>query len=175
MRADRRKFGLRAAAFAAAFTLTLSLTPTTDAYGYPVESENSKRLCMERSDPVLQQSRSNTAPVPTDKSRPAKPKGNPGNWIPLWSYPRGRCCRGCPEGVVAFTLTIGTNGRPTKCEITSSSGHLELDEITCPNLMKRAKFDPALEAEGNPVVGEWSSKVHWKYPDPTPNPTAFSP
>ena len=175
MRANRQRVGLKAALLTVAVTLTLPLAPATDAYGYPVESENSNQVRSEHSDPVPQQTGNNTTPIPTDKSRPAKPKGNPGNWVPQSAYPRVMCCRGCPKGVVAFTLTIGINGLPTNCEITRSSGHYDLDAATCPNLMRRAKFDPALDTKGNPVVGEWSSKMRWEYPALTPTPTAALP
>ncbi len=164
MRANRRKVGLRTAAFTAVVTLTLPLTAATDAYGYSVESEYSNQVPSEQSDPFPQQTSSNTAPAPTEKSRPARPKGNPGNWVPKSAYPRINCCRGCPEGVVGFTLTIGKNGRPTKCEITSSSGHYDLDAATCPNLMKRARFEPATDSYGYPIESYYSNRVRWEQP-----------
>jgi TonB family protein len=91
-----------------------------------------------------------------------QPKGNPGNWVPQSAYPRGPHTNF--EGTVGFTLTVGPDGRPTKCEVTNSSGNIELDRAACSNLMKRAKFGAATDAYGYPIASEYSNKVRWVIP-----------
>jgi protein TonB len=65
------------------------------------------------------------------------------------------------EGTVAFTLDIDTRGCPTRCTITKSSGFATLDDATCPILMKRARFQPAVDANGVPITATWSNKFTW--------------
>jgi periplasmic protein TonB len=102
---------------------------------------------------------------PKKKAPPTKPKakGSPGNWVPESQYPRG-ALRDKREGRVGFTLSVGANGRPTGCTVTSSSGHADLDQAACDNLMKRAKFDPATE-DGQPVASSYSNAVTWQIRD----------
>lgn len=96
------------------------------------------------------------------KSQPLKPKGNPGSWVPQSAYPRGPLRDGV-EGTVGFTLSVGPDGRPTNCSVTSSSGNGELDAAACSNLMKRAKFDPKME-NGQAVASSYSNRVRWVIP-----------
>jgi protein TonB len=66
------------------------------------------------------------------------------------------------EGTVRFELTIGTDGRVTGCRITESSGYSDLDRATCRLMEKRARFQPARDANGNPVEDTYRSFLDWK-------------
>jgi TonB family protein len=68
------------------------------------------------------------------------------------------------EGTVGFRLTVGPNGVATHCETTSSSGWSDLDAATCSNVLRRARFDPALDQDGEPTTGFYSNRVNWKIP-----------
>ncbi len=96
------------------------------------------------------------------KSSPLKPKGQPGNWVPQSAYPRGPLRDGI-SGTVGFTLSVGADGKPTGCQVTSSSGNGELDAAACSNLMKRAKFEPKYE-DGQAVPSSYSNRVRWEIP-----------
>ena len=100
--------------------------------------------------------------VKAGKSEPLKPKGNPGSWVPQSAYPRGPLRDGI-SGTVGFTLSVGPDGRPTNCSVTSSSGNGELDAAACSNLMKRAKFSPKME-NGQAVASTYSNRVRWEIP-----------
>ena len=65
------------------------------------------------------------------------------------------------DGRVRFTLEIDPNGRPTNCKIESSSGSTRLDENTCRLAVRRARFDPARDADGNAIKGSWTSSIRW--------------
>ncbi len=91
------------------------------------------------------------------------PRGNAGRWATSSDYP-ARALRDDIEGTTGFRLTIGPDGRTTDCTVTSSSGSSDLDETTCRSLTRRARFAPATDAAGNPVVGSWSSRVRWEIP-----------
>lgn len=67
-------------------------------------------------------------------------------------------------GITAFVLTIGTNGRPTACQVTDSSGHPVLDVTACTLVRQRARFAPGT-LDGKPVESRWRSRIVWKMPD----------
>jgi len=68
------------------------------------------------------------------------------------------------EGTTRFRLTVNADGRVSDCQITGSSGHADLDEAACKNLTRRARFRPALDANGNPTTGSYSNAVRWQIP-----------
>ena len=100
---------------------------------------------------------------PKDKSQSAKARGNPGNWANTNDYP-SRALQQEREGTAGFKVTIGPNGRVVDCQITASSGHPDLDQATCSNVSRRARFEPALDSNGNPTTGTFSSRVRWQIP-----------
>lgn len=106
-------------------------------------------------------------PPPPPPARPQRPnpeaRGNPGNWANANDYP-SRALREEREGTTRFRLTVNTDGRVSDCQITGSSGHSDLDEAACKNLTRRARFRPALDANGNPMVGYYSNAVRWEIP-----------
>ncbi|MFC4293277.1 energy transducer TonB [Sphingorhabdus arenilitoris] len=93
----------------------------------------------------------------------AKPKGSPGSWIEMRDYPSS-ALRDRREGTTSFRLTIGSDGRVDNCEITSSSGHADLDAATCTAMTRRARFTPARGANGLETTGSYDSRVVWKVP-----------
>lgn len=106
------------------------------------------------------------APPPPPKATPvaAQPRNNPGSWATSNDYP-SRALREEREGTTGFRLTVGTDGRPTDCQITSSSGSPDLDEATCSNVMRRARFKPATDSNGQPTTGTYVSRVRWVIPE----------
>ena len=104
-------------------------------------------------------------PPPAPRFQPvaARPKGNPGNWATTNDYP-SRALREEREGTSGFRLTVGPDGKVVDCTITRSSGSPDLDEATCSNIRRRARFDPAKDGEGNPTTGSYSSSVRWVIP-----------
>lgn len=102
-------------------------------------------------------------PPKTGKERPAVPAGNPGVWVSVSDYPPA-ALREQRQGVTAFRLGIGADGRPKTCDITGSSGSPDLDAHTCGLVMRRAIFKPALDAKGQPTEGSFSSRIRWLIP-----------
>ena len=149
-----------------AYVLMLaSATPTTAIKSPPIESA---KICPDGTE-VLQ---SNTCEAPQTestmigislKARPAKAKNYPGSWVTTNDYP-SRALSLMQEGLTSFRLTVGKDGRATTCQITESSGVPELDMATCTNAVWRARFDPALDADGNPIEGAYSNRVMWRIP-----------
>ncbi len=102
-------------------------------------------------------------PAPRFTPKGAAPKGNPGNWATTNDYP-SRALREEREGTTGFRVSIGTDGKVTDCQITRSSGSPDLDEATCANIRRRARFTPATDGEGNPTTGSYGSSVRWVIP-----------
>lgn len=104
------------------------------------------------------------APPPPKVVKAMSPKGNPGNWVTNNDYPT-RALRENRAGVTGFRLTIGSDGRPTGCDVTSSSGSPDLDSTACSLLMRRAKFTPGQDSDGNPTGGVYASRFRWVIPE----------
>lgn len=100
-----------------------------------------------------------TSPV----ASPPTPRGNPGAWVSTNDYPSA-ALREEREGRVTFRATVGIDGRVSDCIVVQSSGSADLDEVTCTNVKRRARFQPATDAAGEPTVGEWSNFVNWSIP-----------
>ncbi|MEY4055906.1 MAG: hypothetical protein RL519_1241 [Pseudomonadota bacterium] len=105
------------------------------------------------------------APVPAPRFQPKQPtpKGNPANWATTNDYPT-RALREEREGTTSFRVTVGPDGRVTGCSVTSSSGSPDLDDATCANVTRRARFNPATDGEGQPTSGSYSNRVRWVIP-----------
>lgn len=102
-------------------------------------------------------------PPPKGPTQQAQPRGNPASWATTNDYP-SRALREERAGTTGFRLTIDTEGRVSDCQITSSSGHADLDQATCDNVRRRARFRPAMDA-GVPVQSTYSNRVRWVIPE----------
>jgi protein TonB len=67
------------------------------------------------------------------------------------------------EGKVIADLTISPEGKVSACKIVKSSGHQILDDATCNIMIKRARFAPARDSNGNPVEDHFRTPpVNWE-------------
>jgi Gram-negative bacterial TonB protein C-terminal len=144
--------------------------PATNAYGYAIESEYSNKVRWVIPYYPTPYDEGTTSSS-TDKSRAVRPKHMPSlpnpPLAPIYS----------PVGTsMGFTLVIGPNGRPSRCDVTASSGFPKIDKATCDRLIKQARFEPALDRNGQPTEGTYSHHVKLKKdPALTPTPTAAVP
>ncbi|WP_298198802.1 energy transducer TonB [Novosphingobium sp.] len=110
---------------------------------------------------TIQEPRPTVSPALTQRPRPL---GRPGEWVTEADYPTS-ALRLDHAGTVGFVLTVSAAGRVTGCEITRSSGFAELDTATCALLQRRARFEPARDAAGQPATGTYANAVRWQLPD----------
>lgn len=103
-------------------------------------------------------------PAPKIDAVAATPRGRPQSWVTTDDYPSS-ALRAEAQGTTAFRLDVGTDGRVTNCTVTSSSGHSALDDQTCKLLMRRARFNPAKDSNGNATTGVYSSRMKWEIPE----------
>lgn len=94
----------------------------------------------------------------------ARAKGDPGGWITRNDYPT-RAIREEWTGLTRLRLTIGSDGRVAGCEVTSSSGHPELDNVACDRVTRRARFEPARSSDGAAMAGRYETSVRWVLQD----------
>lgn len=105
---------------------------------------------------------------PSEGARPAQPaRGALAYYFSTDDYPPSALARGA-EGVVRFQLEIGPDGLVKTCDILSSSGDPALDAVTCSILLGRARYTPARDAAGRPVIGRDVASVTWRLPPPEP-------
>lgn len=90
----------------------------------------------------------------------ATPTSNPWRWIKSSDYPAAAIAEG-RGGVSSFRLTVDASGSVSACEITGSSGHEDLDAITCTAIQREARFNPS--PTGN-FARYYSNRVTWKVP-----------
>jgi TonB family protein len=88
---------------------------------------------------------------------------NPAKWATIDDYPKEALERG-QQGFPAFRLTVSPDGKPQRCQIVESSGFPALDAGTCALIQRRAKFRPALDEAGQPMVGVYRGYFAWRFP-----------
>ena len=96
--------------------------------------------------------------------RLARPRNAPSGWLSPDDYPRRPLVDGV-EGVAAYRLIVGTNGRVSACEVTRSTGNGQLDAATCKFIERRARFEPATDESGAKVIGSYTGTVKWEIPE----------
>lgn len=115
---------------------------------------------------VIQTAAPPPAPPPPppgpSKARGVKPKGQ-GSWAARIqsNYPT-RAAREEREGRVGVRVTVGPDGKVSACSVSGSSGSPDLDEAACDGMQRYARFDPALDADGNPVSSSYSTAIVYK-------------
>lgn len=102
-------------------------------------------------------------PAPKGPTSGAVPKSNPGGWATDADYPQ-KALREERAGTTGFRLTVGADGRVVDCTVTSSSGSPDLDDATCKNVTRRARFKPAMQ-DGTPVQSTYSNRIRWVIPE----------
>ena len=109
--------------------------------------------------PVVAQGPTPTAPpecaATASCTRSAIPKGSPNRWISQDDYP----ANATGSGNVSITLVIDVTGKPVSCVVRISSGLDLFDQTACTMLQKRARFSPALDAYGRPIVGQYETRA----------------
>jgi TonB family protein len=96
--------------------------------------------------------------------RPPRPTGNPGRWVTANDYPY-LALRAAEEGIVTVRLTISRFGFVRQCVVIGTSGSGTLDQTTCKQMVRRAEFLPARDAEDRAVEGSYTQSVSWMIPE----------
>ena len=94
--------------------------------------------------------------------RKATPIGLPQNWLVSNDYPIPKLKEGA-RSIVDYRLNVDQAGLPTTCHIQQStrgkSSDKSFDDAVCKGLMQRARFEPALDADGHPIASYHIGRV----------------
>lgn len=104
------------------------------------------------------------APVAPTISKAAGPKGNPADWFSTDDYPSDALSAEA-QGTTGIKWEINTAGRVENCVVTRSSGNKSLDNATCRAVLRRGKYTPALDQNGQPMRSSSSRNVVWRLPE----------
>jgi len=98
-----------------------------------------------------------TGPFPPNRGLTAL---NPGGWVRADDFRRLSGSR-FGSGTVRFTLLVNERGRVEECAVNASSGSRDFDAKACRSLQKRARFEPATDANGDARSARYSSSVRF--------------
>ncbi len=96
-------------------------------------------------------------------SRRATPTNAPGSWLSSDDFPSAAAFMG-HNGLVQIRLDVSEAGAVTKCSVLERTNPDDFADITCKQILKRARFTPALDSSGHPVASYFMSSVHWMSP-----------
>ena len=96
-------------------------------------------------------------------SRTVTPLKSPDKWIMPSDYPNEMLSAGQPA-LVSFRLSIGPDGVPADCHIQATTRPKEFDNAVCKSVMRRARFFPALDAQGQPLASYYQNNVYFRIP-----------
>ena len=88
---------------------------------------------------------------------------NAKTWIGPDDYPAS-ALRKNEQGFVVISFDIAVDGHVGNCTVARSSGYAELDSLPCRLLVRRARFEPARNAQGTPVATKGSKSVPFSLP-----------
>ncbi|RGP41797.1 hypothetical protein BPTFM16_02106 [Altererythrobacter insulae] len=92
-----------------------------------------------------------------DKARGAVPVDQD-TWSKYIKYP-DYLLRSRVVGEVRIRLTVAPSGKAVNCQVTGSSSPQVFDDEVCFALIKHARFEPALDLEGQPTTSYYTQEV----------------
>lgn len=93
--------------------------------------------------------------------RKATPVGSSSSWVVTGDYPT-EMLRSAQAAIIEFRLSVGADGVPTACHIQSTTRPKKFDQAVCQSVMRRARFEPALDAAGSPITSYHQNTVHFQ-------------
>jgi hypothetical protein len=97
---------------------------------------------------------------------PATPRAG-ADWISPNDYPPA-ALRKNEFGYVGFSVLVGPDGKPEKCDVTAPTAFNDLNDLSCSLVMRRGRFKPAAGPDGNPAYGIFRSWASWMVADDLP-------
>jgi TonB-like protein len=94
-------------------------------------------------------------------TRPVKPVEAPQKWLRSSDFPTTAMWSGA-NGIVQFRLDVDPDGKVTGCYILARTSPDLFADVTCNAITRRAKLQPALDAQGKAVRSYFVQKVIWR-------------
>tara|TARA_B100001179_G_scaffold165069_1_gene121377 strand:+ start:1109 stop:1795 length:687 start_codon:yes stop_codon:yes gene_type:complete len=89
------------------------------------------------------------------------PRAERMNSTSSWYYYPSRSLRNEQQGEVSFRMIVDENGRAESCVVTEPSPYAELNEATCEQGMRRARFVPATDLFGSRIKSVYENRAIW--------------
>ncbi|MBU1756515.1 MAG: energy transducer TonB [Alphaproteobacteria bacterium] len=91
---------------------------------------------------------------------------NPEDWAPniQQDYPVA-ALRSQEEGEVVMQVEVDETGRVNACEVTQSSGSVALDEAACEGMSAYARYQPALNENGEAIAAKLTQAIRYVLPN----------
>jgi TonB family protein len=99
--------------------------------------------------------------VQASLAKPVRPTSSPGEWLRPGDYPPGAIHAG-QNGIVQFRLDVDPDGKISGCHVLARTSPDVFADTTCRNVTRRARLEPALDADGRPVRSFDVQKVLWR-------------
>lgn len=99
--------------------------------------------------------------VQTALRRPARPAGSPGDWLSYRDYPMDALRMG-QGGIVQLRLDVNEEGKVGDCYVLDRTNPDAFADLTCRLVKRRAKLEPALDAQGKPVGSFFVQRFAWR-------------
>ena len=66
------------------------------------------------------------------------------------------------QGTTTLQILVNDKGAVADCSVTGTSGNATIDAQSCAIITERARFRPALDAQGKPTRSSFSQRITWK-------------
>jgi len=96
-------------------------------------------------------------------SRPVRPDRESLPWFMATDYPT-YMLKQEKQNLVHVRLSVDRQGRPSACHIQQSTNQGIYDDRICKAYMRRARFFPALDKDGNPIASYYQLTVNFWIP-----------
>lgn len=63
---------------------------------------------------------------------------------------------------IQVQLAVGADGLPSDCHVRADGQQDDFTETSCKILMKEARFEPALDADGKPTSALWTTRIIYR-------------
>ena len=63
------------------------------------------------------------------------------------------------DGYVRIRLLVGPDGMPTSRNVQLETADPEFQEVACDTLMRYARFEPALDAQGHAIASFYTTTI----------------
>lgn len=139
-------------------------TPARDAAGRPTEGADHGRIAWRLPE---------EPEAPADAGQPSEPGAPPvrarslqpiGSYFTVNDYPLA-AEQFYAEGYVEFDYDVGVDGRVHGCRVTRSPFITLFGQVTCDIMRRRARFEPAHDADGHPVPDTQHGRIFWGLTD----------
>jgi periplasmic protein TonB len=91
---------------------------------------------------------------------PARSVDGGRNWIYTSDYPAD-ALRNRRGGVTTVRLNVSREGEVDGCAIATSSGHADLDAVSCMAMVMRGRYEPARNWDGQRVASVVLRQIVW--------------